>query len=154
LLRALWLTPFNIAIRNLFTASFSLKAVILLLEVRDKRAYFNDCDKSRSPEETSGLYSQSVFWWLNSILVQGFRQVLKPDDLYRIDDDMSAELLSTGFWKVWNECKLIYTPYAVSIDTITYLTLHSPPHVPDIFFPSQYSLADPAHLFATEGYSF
>jgi ATP-binding cassette subfamily C (CFTR/MRP) protein 1 len=35
-LRTLWLTPFDVAIRNLFTASFIMKGIILLLEAMGK----------------------------------------------------------------------------------------------------------------------
>lgn len=105
MLRTLWLTPFGIAIRNLFTTSFIMKGIILLLEVMGKRRYLSSSDKQRSPEETSGLYSQGLFWWFNSIIIHGFRHILKPDDLYEVDEAMSAEVLDSKFWKVWNECK-------------------------------------------------
>src|SRR5277367_6111409 len=65
ILRTLLLTPFNIAIRNLFIASFIMKGVILLLEAKEKRKYFSSSDRQRSPEEISGSYSQGFFWRLN-----------------------------------------------------------------------------------------
>jgi hypothetical protein len=105
MLRTLWLMPFDIPIRNIFTASFSMKGIILLLEAKEKREYFSNSDKQRSPEETSGLYSQGLFWWLNSIITHGFRHILKPDDLYEVDEAMSSEVLDTKFWKAWNSCE-------------------------------------------------
>lgn len=107
LLRTLWLTPFDTAIRNLFTASSIMKCIILLLEAKEKRAYFSSSDKQRSPEETSGLYSQGVFWWLNSIIIHGFRNILKPDDLYEVDEAMSTAVLDSKFWMAWNKCKSV-----------------------------------------------
>jgi ATP-binding cassette subfamily C (CFTR/MRP) protein 1 len=105
MIRTLWLTTFDGLIRDLFTTSFALKAVILFLEAKEKREWFIAEDKLRSPEESSGIYSQSLFWWLNSMIMRGFRQVLKPDDLYRLDERMSSELLNARFWKAWNTCK-------------------------------------------------
>jgi ATP-binding cassette, subfamily C (CFTR/MRP), member 1 len=104
-LRTLWLTPFDIAIRNLFTASFIMKGIILLLEAMGKRKYLSSSDKQCSPKETSGLYSQGLFCWLNSIIVYGFRHILKPDDLYEVDEAMSTEVLDSTFWKAWIKCE-------------------------------------------------
>jgi len=125
ILRTLLLTPFNIAIRNLFIASFIMKGVILLLEAKEKRKYFSSSDRQRSPEEISGSYSQGFFWRLNSIIIYGFRHILKPDELFEVrvcvccvcgcvvscvvsffpPETMSAEVLDTKFWKAWNKCK-------------------------------------------------
>jgi ATP-binding cassette subfamily C (CFTR/MRP) protein 1 len=106
MVRTLWLAPFNNAIRNSSTASFALKGVILVLEAREKPGYFNfPGDKQRSPEEFGGLYNQCLFWWLNSVMMQGFRHILKPDDLYPVVYDMSSERLNEKFWKTWNKCK-------------------------------------------------
>lgn len=105
MLRTLWLTPFNIAIRNLFTASFIMKGIILLLESKAKREYFSSSDKQRSLEETSGLYRQGFFWWLNTIIIYGFRHILKPDDLFEVNENMSAEVLDSKSWKAWNKCE-------------------------------------------------
>ena len=106
-LRTLWLMPYNSIIRIIFTTSFALKVVILLLEAREKRSYLNETDRQRGPEETSGLFSQSFFWWLNSVIRKGFRQILIVDDLYPIDKELLSEELGTRFWKAWNSCESI-----------------------------------------------
>ena len=108
MLRTLWLTPFKIAIRNIFTASFIVKSVILLLEAKGKRKYFSSSDEQRSPEETSGLYSQGLFWWLNSIIIHGFHHILKPDDLHEVDQALSTEALDSKFWDAWNKCEFVF----------------------------------------------
>lgn len=102
IVRTLWLAFPSNAIRELFTASFALKVVILILEAKEKRDYVVT-DKSLGPEETSGLYSQSLVWWLNSIIKQGYRYILKPTDLYPVDGSMSADKLNTAFWTAWNK---------------------------------------------------
>jgi ATP-binding cassette, subfamily C (CFTR/MRP), member 1 len=100
--RTLWTTLYSSAVRDLFTASFAIKAVILLLEAKEKRKYLNTSNHP-GPEETSGLYSESLLWWLNSIIRQGYRQVLKPMDLYPMNESMSSEVLNEQFWKQWNK---------------------------------------------------
>jgi hypothetical protein len=56
-----------------------------------------------SPEDTSGLYSQTFLWWLNSIIKQGFGHILKPADLCTLDETLSSEVLNSRFWQEWNK---------------------------------------------------
>lgn len=103
-LRTLWVSAFNDTIRNVFTASFALKATVLFQEAWEKRRFLQAADKDQGPEATSGLYSQGLFWWVNDIIRRGFRQILQPDDLYPIDEALEAEFVDSKFWQAWNTC--------------------------------------------------
>ncbi len=103
--RTMFLLRYSPRIRVTFTASLALKVVILLLEAQEKRRYLNDHDRHRGPEETSSIFSQSVFWWLNKLIRMGFKDVLAPDDLYPIDEEMSSELQSARFVRYWEGSK-------------------------------------------------
>ncbi len=113
--RTLWLMRYDGAIRGVFTASLAMKVIILLLEAKEKRQYLNSSDRQRGPEETSGIFSQSVFWWLNKLIRQGFSKVLRMDDLYPIDEDMVSERLGANFRQKWKACKILQSyPFAHS----------------------------------------
>lgn len=102
-LRTLWLMPhFSDRIRNIFTVAFAIKAVVLLLEARGKRAYYN-AERNMSPEDFSGIYGQTLLSWLNRLIWQGARHLLKPEDLYAISDDVASEALSTRFSQEWDK---------------------------------------------------
>jgi len=101
MLRTLWLSSFNLAIRYLFTACFIIKFVLVVLEGVEKRAHFIPEYQNLGPEDSSGFYGQSILWWLHGIIVLGGRQVLKPTDLYPISKDMSSEELGNTFWELW-----------------------------------------------------
>ncbi|KAJ0353305.1 hypothetical protein COL154_003366 [Colletotrichum chrysophilum] len=104
ILRTIWLSHLSAAISAVFTASFALKTAIVILEAQGKTRYLVDSDgRSLSPEETSGIYSRGLFWWLTPLLMTGFRRLLKPLDLFTLDESMSAAVLSERFWKHWNE---------------------------------------------------
>lgn len=109
-LRSLWLSQIPYPIQALSTASFALKAAILGLEAREKRKYIVNDGTNRSPEETSGIFSQGLFWWLNSLLAKGFRQLLQPSDLYPIEPEMLAATLNDKFWGVWNQGTMSCSP--------------------------------------------
>jgi len=106
ILRTLWLEPFDLVICGLFTASFGIKCALVFLEAVEKRRYFASEYTEISPEESSGLYSQSLLWWLNHIMVVGARQILGPTDLYPIAKDMLSERLSSSFWEVWSKRRI------------------------------------------------
>ncbi|KAG9646246.1 P-loop containing nucleoside triphosphate hydrolase protein, partial [Aureobasidium melanogenum] len=102
-LRTLWLMPhFSDRIRNISTVAFAVKAVVLLLEARGKRAYYN-AERNMSPEDFSGIYSQALLSWLNRLIWQGARHLLKPEDLYAVSDDVASETLSGRFSKEWDK---------------------------------------------------
>ncbi|KAF4845765.1 ABC transporter atnG [Colletotrichum siamense] len=104
ILRTIWLSHLSAAISAVFTASFALKTAIVILEAQGKTRYIVDPDgRSLSPEETSGIYSRGLFWWLTPLLMTGFRRLLKPLDLFTLDESMSAAVLSERFWLHWNE---------------------------------------------------
>ncbi|KAK7956876.1 uncharacterized protein PG986_006098 [Apiospora aurea] len=113
-LRTLWRSQLPVAIQALATASFGLKASILVLEATEKRRYILDKCYARSPEETSGIYAQGFFLWLNSLLGNGFRQLLKPTDLFPVEEGMSAAVLDGKFWKNWHRSFTICQPLLLS----------------------------------------
>ena len=112
-LRTLWTAATtastNTTIRDVYTASFALKIVVLLLEAASKRRFFLDGYRDRSPEESSGLFGQGLLLWLNRVVFYGARHVLKPASLYPITDDMKSERLGNRFWDLWasGECAFV-----------------------------------------------
>jgi ATP-binding cassette, subfamily C (CFTR/MRP), member 1 len=99
----------GLPIRAVFSASFALKAAILVLEAKNKTKYIAERggdsgrEAAHNPEEASGIYSQGFFWWLTPLLVTGFKRLLKPLDLFVLDESMSAALLNERFWRHWNQ---------------------------------------------------
>ncbi|KAK1838251.1 ABC multidrug transporter [Colletotrichum chrysophilum] len=78
---------------RLFTASSAVKIVILLVETQSKTRWICWAAEDHSPEETSGLFSLGVYWWLNRLFLHGYRNVLTVHDLYSLDQGMIAETM-------------------------------------------------------------
>jgi ATP-binding cassette subfamily C (CFTR/MRP) protein 1 len=72
-MRTLVKMQFDTLIASLSAANMAIKASLLFLEAQNKRAYFCAGDLDRPPQEISGIFSRSVFWWLNSLFLQGKR---------------------------------------------------------------------------------
>lgn len=106
ILRSLWQSGLPSEVCAVFTISFAIKAALLVLEAVEKTAYVATGNPNqRNPEITSGLYSRGLFWWVNPLLLDGFRRLLEPRDLYTLDESMAACLVNDKFWKTWDSCE-------------------------------------------------
>ncbi|KAK6202068.1 hypothetical protein LQW54_009124 [Pestalotiopsis sp. IQ-011] len=88
---------------TIFAAGMALKAGILLLEAQRKSRWVSWPDedggneKEHSPEETSGIFSLGVFFWLNRLFAAGYSKVMGIDDLYPLDRSLSGRQLHDDF---------------------------------------------------------
>ncbi|KAK2008949.1 ABC transporter [Colletotrichum eremochloae] len=81
---------------RLFTASLAVKIVILFVEAQRKAKWIRWTPEEHSPEETSGLFSLGVYFWLNRLFLQGYSRVLAISDLYALDRGMAAETMQAA----------------------------------------------------------
>lgn len=107
--RTLWLIGQDTDEARIFTTSVVLKVCILFLEVKEKREYLVGEDKLRGPEELSGILNQGFYYWVNQLIIHGYRKVLSIEDLYPLDDKLSAPSLQARFSRNWAaNCKLSF----------------------------------------------
>lgn len=97
----------NGAYAGVLTASLAVKCIVLILEAVEKRSLLLGLNKEFSKESTSGLLSRSSFWWLNTLLLSGFRNVLTVEDLPAIYEKLDSEGLAARLEPVWEKCKRI-----------------------------------------------
>ncbi|KAL6806010.1 P-loop containing nucleoside triphosphate hydrolase protein [Trichoderma sp. SZMC 28012] len=90
--RTLWLLKTNV-LAPVSTATLVCKLVVFLLELGEKRHILLHPWNNLTPETTSSIINRSLFWWLNDLLLRGFRTPLSTDTLYEIDDSMKSERL-------------------------------------------------------------
>lgn len=55
----------------------------------------------RSPEEDISFLSRQLFCWFNKIVSLGHKRPLAVDDLYNLNEEMSAERLEMMWNKYW-----------------------------------------------------
>lgn len=91
---------------SIFCASIALKTGILLLEARQKTKWITWDKEKHSPEETSGIFSLGVFFWLNKMFFVGYKNILTIEDLYPLDSSFDAEVLHEDFKKNIDYSKL------------------------------------------------
>ena len=101
---------------GLFCAAVALKTVILLLEARQKTKWVRwaSNEKEHSPEETSGIFSLSSFFWLNRQLLAGYKSVLTIGTLLPLDSSIDAEALHAKFSQHINHANLKGDKFALT----------------------------------------
>ncbi|KAF2462905.1 putative ABC multidrug transporter [Lindgomyces ingoldianus] len=101
-------SPLERVYSRTFCAAVALKAVILVLEARQKSSWvhWTNDEKEHSPEETSGIFSLGVFFWLNKLFLAGYRTILTIDTLFPLDSSLDAEALHAKFSRKMNYTKL------------------------------------------------
>jgi hypothetical protein len=104
----------NNAIAAVSTTSLLVKCLILVLEAVGKRSLLPSTESEKiSIESTSGLFSRSSFWWLNSLLLQGSKNVLTTDVLPPIQEKLASDNLGKALQYAWDNCE-IYTNHEKS----------------------------------------
>ncbi|KAF2804997.1 uncharacterized protein BDZ99DRAFT_397241 [Mytilinidion resinicola] len=91
---------------SIFSAAIALKAAVLLLEAKEKSPWVRWDEKEHSPEETSGIFSLGVFFWLNKMFLLGNSKILTVEDLYPLDSAFDAKTLHDEFSKNIDYSKL------------------------------------------------
>ncbi|KZL81945.1 abc transporter [Colletotrichum incanum] len=75
-----------------FTVSLFFKVSLLALESRQKSQPLRNIRNAKpsSPEESAGVFSLGLFWWLNSLLRLGSRRMLQLGDLYPLHSALTC----------------------------------------------------------------
>ncbi|KAI4727274.1 P-loop containing nucleoside triphosphate hydrolase protein [Aureobasidium sp. EXF-10728] len=88
-LRSLWLRNDDITMRGLGIGQIVACAIFLAVESVSKESILLQRQK-RSPQDTNDMFSQRLFWWLNNMFKRGYTSVLAPNDLDKMDEDLSS----------------------------------------------------------------
>ncbi|KAE8352698.1 P-loop containing nucleoside triphosphate hydrolase protein [Aspergillus coremiiformis] len=99
--RTLFIRHYGSPIAAAITASIGLKLLLLLLEIQSKRRYLKSPHREYPPEELSGVFSRTVFSWLNKLFVKGFRNLLTVEELFPTDSDLKSTPLLERIHVAW-----------------------------------------------------
>jgi ATP-binding cassette subfamily C (CFTR/MRP) protein 1 len=102
--RTVWLIGGIDTISIIMTTELALKCVMLLLESFNKRATLAPPYRSYPPEATSGVFSRSMFWWLNEMMLKGFRHVFCLEELFPLDNQLYSKNVLKRLHHNWTAC--------------------------------------------------
>lgn len=81
-----------------------MKAMALGLETVEKKTLLRDPCRLYSPEALGGIINQSVFWWLNSLLLSGSSKILRQEDLFPLDPELNTNFFLDEIREAWSSC--------------------------------------------------
>ncbi|KAK1564091.1 P-loop containing nucleoside triphosphate hydrolase protein [Colletotrichum navitas] len=79
-----------------------LELLLLVIECQGKQDILRTPREQHSPEELAGILNRIFFWWINSILWKGYRNVLIGDNLPPIDSKLSSRALRQQAQQAWD----------------------------------------------------
>ncbi|KAJ5183506.1 P-loop containing nucleoside triphosphate hydrolase protein [Penicillium capsulatum] len=100
-LRTLSFMPANGMVTALFAVGVIIKAITLILESMEKRSLLKKPYENSSIETTSGVFSRSLFWWLNDLLVKGSKTTLTVDSLPALDEELKEAANPQSLREKW-----------------------------------------------------
>lgn len=93
------------SVATILTLSTLIKVGVIVIEAANKRKILLARYQGLPPEATSGIYSRSVFWWLNGLLHAGFLHILQVEDLHMVDETLRSTNVSVNFHRAWSRTK-------------------------------------------------
>lgn len=129
--RTLWLQHRNTKLSVLFTSSVLAKVVLLWLEAFEKRSFLKEPYNKYPPEALAGVLNTSFFWWLNTLIQKGHRNIINLDDLFDTDKALSSSSLKARMQTAWRNQSSVFSPFRhthmfQSSPAYTYLSTHMP----------------------------
>ncbi len=100
------------------TAVVVCKLVLLVLEETPKRGLLDAAAAAAdvSDEATSGVWNRSLFWWLNSTLLRGFRSLLQIEHLSSLDGDLRSDTVLAELESKW--IKRMFIPHLMACSSL------------------------------------
>jgi ATP-binding cassette, subfamily C (CFTR/MRP), member 1 len=90
-------------IAPVFVAGTGMKLGLLILEAQSKTSCLKDPYSKLSPEARAGVLNRIIFWWINTLLIAGYKRVVVYNDLPVLDSELSSECVQPGMQAAWDE---------------------------------------------------
>jgi ATP-binding cassette subfamily C (CFTR/MRP) protein 1 len=100
--------------------SAGVKLGLVVLELKEKRSWLTDPKSFPAPESTANFFNRLTFFWVNPLLLQGYRKPLNEDDLFEVQDQIVGEKNLLAFAERWEKCELILSIYKQATLLTTY----------------------------------
>ena len=92
-----------------------LELAVLVVECQNKYAILLPQYQQLTPEERAGILGRALFWWINPLLMKGYRSILTNADLPRPGEALSSNKLRRNILRSWDQRGLRISPSSDSI---------------------------------------
>lgn len=102
--RTLWGIQSAERVAAVLSVAVGLKTTLLILEATEKRSILLPQYQSLPVEATSGELNLWFSWWLNPILIRGFKRQLSMKTLFDVDPVLKAGEDEGSLARAWKDC--------------------------------------------------
>ncbi|KAK8144941.1 hypothetical protein G3M48_005104 [Beauveria asiatica] len=106
--RTLWLMGTYTNVAAILSCSLAIKLILLWLESIGKRPLLLEKHTNISDEETAGLFSRGLFFWLTRLMITGSRQVLNLHTLLSIHQRINSSATFPRLQKALENTNMSY----------------------------------------------
>jgi ATP-binding cassette subfamily C (CFTR/MRP) protein 1 len=89
----------------------AVKLGLIVLELKEKRAWFLDTKAFPAPESTANFFNRLTFFWVNPLLLRGYKKPLQENDLFEVQDQIVGEKNLLAFAERWEKCECVLSKY-------------------------------------------
>lgn len=90
--RTLWLLPDAYTLASVSSGMLVVEVTVFIMELQGKRNHLIGIWRNLGPEATAGIVSRGLFWWLNELMIRGFKATLSMSSLHHLDSELQASL--------------------------------------------------------------
>ncbi|KAL5119057.1 hypothetical protein ACEQ8H_002981 [Pleosporales sp. CAS-2024a] len=80
-----------------------VKLGLIVLELKEKRTWLLDPKAFPAPESTANFFNRLTFFWVNPLLLRGYRNPLHENDLFECQDQIVGEKNLLAFAEKWRK---------------------------------------------------
>ncbi|KAI0127391.1 putative ABC transporter [Xylariales sp. AK1849] len=92
-----------------------VQSTLIVLEYVTQPPILELSTKSRSPQETHGLFSRLLFLWINPILLQGYWDIFTQADMPPLNKDIMPESTRNAMVELWSQRAKPETPKSLPL---------------------------------------
>jgi hypothetical protein len=87
-----------------------LKFGLVVLEVKEKRSWLLNPNQFPAPESTANFFNRLTFFWVNPMLLMGFKTPIQEKDLFEVQNQIVGEKELLMFAEKWDKCEYLPAP--------------------------------------------
>jgi ATP-binding cassette subfamily C (CFTR/MRP) protein 1 len=101
--RTLDATEFGGPLRNIAAAAAVIKLCLVILELKEKRAWLRDPKSFPAPESTANFFNRMTYFWVNPMLMRGYSHPIQEHNLPEVQDQIIGEKHLLSFAEKWEQ---------------------------------------------------
>ena len=55
------------------------------------------------PENNVSMFSRLTFWWINDLIMTGYKRTLTREDMWKVEDNESSRYLTQQLQTAWDK---------------------------------------------------